>query len=198
MIIPNASTLINVQPDLILAYGTARVGGDQTVGSVTSDQIILGKLSVRAPLEFEIAQDALITAEPTLFNENNTEIVPEEIENIVLFIQYDNDFEFGTMITVFLSQDTLDFESGTADLLIDELLIGSASASIDSIELNDNRLGLLNQDSIYTRLEIKVIGQRDNDGNLVPSKFLSTDEMRLNIYGRIQYLIDGADILDSE
>ena len=102
------------------------------------------------------------------------------------------------MITVFLSQDTLDFESGTADLLIDELLIGSASASIDSIELNDNRLGLLNQDSIYTRLEIKVIGQKDNDGNLVPSKFLSTDEMRLNIYGRIQYLIDGSDILDSE
>ena len=198
VIIPNASTLINVQPDQILAYGTARVGGDQTVGSVTSDQIILGKLSVRAPLEFEIAQDALITAEPTLFNENNTEIVPEEIENIVLFIQYDNDFEFGTMITVFLSQDTLDFESGTADVLIDELLIGSASASVDSIELNDNRLGLLNQDSIYTRLEIKVIGQKDNDGNLVPSKFLSTDEMRLNIYGRIQYLIDGADILDSE
>ena len=90
------------------------------------------------------------------------------------------------------------FESGTADLLIDQLLIGSASSSIDSIELNDNRLGLLNQDSIYTKLEIKVIGQNDNNGNPVPSKFLSTDEMRLNIYSRIQYFIDGADVLDSD
>ena len=198
VIIPNASTLINVQPEQIIAYGTARVGGDQTVGSITSDQIIIGELSVRAPLEFEIAQDAIITTEPTLFNENNSELVPEEIENIVLFIRYNNDFEFGSMITVFISQDTLDFESGTADLLIDQLLIGSASSSIDSIELNDNRLGLLNQDSIYTKLEIKVIGQNDNNGNPVPSKFLSTDEMRLNIYSRIQYFIDGADVLDPD
>ena len=198
VIIPNASTLINVQPEQIIAYGTARVGGDQTVGSITSDQIIIGELTVRAPLEFEIAQDAIITTEPTLFNENNSELVPEEIENIVLFIRYNNDFEFGSMITVFISQDTLDFESGTADILIDQLLIGSASSSIDSIELNDNRLGLLNQDSIYTKLEIKVIGQNDNNGNPVPSKFLSTDEMRLNIYSRIQYFIDGADVLDSD
>ena len=59
VIVPNASTLINVQPDQILAYGSARVGGDGTIGSVTSDEIILGELSVRAPLEFEIEENAL-------------------------------------------------------------------------------------------------------------------------------------------
>ena len=198
VIVPNASVLINIQPDQILAYGSARVGGDGTVGSVTSDDVILGELSVRAPLEFEIGQDALITTDPTLLNENESEIVPEEIENIVLFVQYNNDFEFGSMITVLMSQDTLDFESGTADLLIDELQIGSTSTGLDSIELNDNRLGLFNQDSIYLRVEIKVIGQEDNNGNPVPSKFLSTDEMQLNIYGRVQYFIDGSNILDSE
>ena len=198
VIVPNASTLINVQPDQILAYGSARVGGDGTIGSVTSDEIILGELSVRAPLEFEIGQNALITTDPTLLNENDSDIVPEEIENIVLFVEYNNDFEFGSMITVSMSQDTLDFESGTADLLIDELQIGSTSTGLDSIELNDNRLGLFNQDSIYLRVEIKVIGQEDDNGNPVSSKFLSTDEMHLNIYGRVQYLIDGPDILDSE
>ena len=198
VIVPNASVLINIQPDQILAYGSARVGGDGTVGSVTSDDVILGELSVRAPLEFEIGQDALITTDPTLLNENESEIVPEEIENIVLFVQYNNDFEFGSMITVSMSQDTLDFESGTADLLIDELQIGSTSTGLDSIELNDNRLGLFNQDSIYLRVEIKVIGQEDDNGNPVSSKFLSTDEMQLNIYGRVQYFIDGSNILDSE
>ena len=198
VIVPNASTLINVQPDQILAYGSARVGGDGTIGSVTSDEIILGELSVRAPLEFEIGQNALITTDPTLLNENDSDIVPEEIESIVLFVEYDNDFEFGSMITVSMSQDTLDFESGTADLLVDELQIGSTSTGLDSIELNDNRLGLFNQDSIYLRVEIKVIGQEDDNGNPVSSKFLSTDEMHLNIYGRVQYLIDGPEILDSE
>ena len=124
-----------------------------------------------------------------MLNENGSDIVPEEIENIVLFVEYDNDFEFGSMITVSMSQDTLDFESGTADLLIDELHIGSTSVGLDSIELNDNRLGLFNQDSIYLSVEIKVIGQEDENGNPVSSKFLSTDEMHLNIYGRVQYLI---------
>ena len=198
VIVPNASTLINVQPDQILSYGSARVGGDGTVGSVTSDEIILGQLSVRAPLEFEIGQNALITTDPTLFNENESEIIPEEIENIVLFVQYDNDFEFGSIITVSMSQDTLDFETGNADLLIDALQIESMSSGIDSIELNDNRLGLFNQYSVYLRVEIKVIGQEDDNGNPISSKFLSTDEMQLNIYGRVQYLIDGPDILDSE
>ena len=198
VIVPNASTLINIQPDQILAYGSARVGGDGTIGSVTSDEIILGELSVRAPLEFEIDQDALITMDPTLINENGSEIVPEEIENIVLFIKYDNDFEFGSIINVFTSQDTLDFESGTADILIDGLEIESIITGVDSIELNDNRLGLFNQDSIYMMVEIKVIGQKDNNGDPVPSKFLSTDKMKLNIYGRVQYFIDGSNMSDSK
>ena len=97
-----------------------------------------------------------------------------------------------------MSQDTLDFETGNVDLLIDALQIESMSSGIDSIELNDNRLGLFNQDSVYLRVEIKVIGQEDDNGNPISSKFLSTDEMQLNIYGRVQYLIYGPDILDSE
>ncbi len=194
VVIPNASTLINLKPDQILAYGSARVGGDGTIGSVSSDEIIFGELSVRAPLEFQISEDALISTDPTLFNENSTEIIPDEIENIVLFVQYDNDFEFGSKITVSISQDTNDFESGAADILIDQLFIGPAITGIDSIELNDDRLGLFNQDSIYINVEIGVIGKEDEYGNPVSSKFLSTDKMELNIYGRIQYLIDGSEL----
>ena len=194
VVIPNASTLINLKPDQILAYGSARVGGDGTIGSVSSDEIIFGELSVRAPLEFQISEDALISTDPTLFNENSTEIIPDEIENIVLFVQYDNDFEFGSKITVSISQDTTDFESGAADILINELFIGPTITGIDSIELNDDRLGLFNQDSIYINVEIGVIGKEDEYGNPVSSKFLSTDKMELNIYGRIQYFIDGSEL----
>ena len=194
VVIPNASTLINLKPDQILAYGSARVGGDGTIGSVSSDEIIFGELSVRAPLEFQISEDALISTDPTLFNENSTEIIPDEIENIVLFVQYDNDFEFGSKITVSISQDTTDFESGAADILIDELFIGPAITGLDSIELNDDRLGLFNEDSIYINVEIGVIGKEDEYGNPVSSKFLSTDKMELNIYGRIQYFIDGSEL----
>ena len=39
-----------------------------------------------------------------------------------------------------------------------------------------------------------MIGKEDEYGNPVSSKFLSTDKMELNIYGRIQYFIDGSEL----
>ena len=195
VIIPNANTMINIRPDKILAYGSARVGGDGTSGTVTSAGVIAGLLSVRAPLELEIGPDATITIDPELVTKADAaETVPDEIEDVVVFISYDNAFEFGSNLTVLMSQDTLDFESGSADILIDALLITAGAAGVDSIELNDNRLGLFNQDSMYVQVQVNVLGQTDSNGNPIPSRFLSTDEMQLNIYGRIQYFIDGPEL----
>ena len=195
VIIPNASTLINIQPDKILAYGSARVGGDGTSGSVTSAEVIAGLLSVRAPLELEIGSDATITINPELVTKTSAaETVPDEIEDVVVFISYDNSFEFGSTLTVLMSQDTLDFDSGTADILVDALEITAGVAGVDSIDLNDSRLGLFNQDSMYVQVQVNVLGQTDSDGNPIPSRFLSTDEMQLNIYGRIQYFVDGPEL----
>jgi hypothetical protein len=195
VIIPDASTLINIQPDKILAYGSARVGGDGTSGTVKSTDMIAGLLSVRAPLELEIGPDASISTDPKLVTKADAvETVPEEIEDVVVFINYDNSFEFGSTLTVLMSRDTMDFESGAADILVDALLIMAGSAGVDSIDLNDNRLGLFNQDSMYVQVLVNVLGQTDSNGNPIPSRFLSTDKMWLNIYGRVQYFIDGPDL----
>ena len=195
VIIPDASTLINIQPDKILAYGSARVGGDGTSGTVTSTDMIAGLLSVRAPLELEIGPNASISTDPKLVTKTDAvDTVPEEIEDIVVFINYDNSFEFGSTLTVLMSRDTMDFESGAADILVDALLIKAGSAGVDSIDLNDNRLGLFNQDSMYVQVLVNVLGQTDSNGNPIPSRFLSTDKMWLNIYGRMQYFIDGSDL----
>ena len=195
VIIPNANTLINIQPDKIMAFGSARVGGDGTSGTVSSAGVIAGLLSVRAPLELEIGPDATITTDPELVTKTSAEeTVPEEIEDVVVFISYDNSFEFGSSLTVLMSQDTLDFESGAADILVDALLITAGGTGVDSIDLNDNRLGLFNQDSMYVQVQVNVLGQTDSDGNPIPSRFLSTDEMQLNIYGRIQYFVDGPEL----
>ncbi|CUV10296.1 hypothetical protein MGWOODY_Mmi938 [hydrothermal vent metagenome] len=195
VIIPNASTLINIQPDKIMAFGSARVGGDGTSGTVSSAGVIAGLLSVRAPLELEIGPNATITTDPELVTKADAaETVPDEIEDVVVFISYDNSFEFGSSLTVLMSQDTLDFESGAADILVDALLITAGGTGVDSIDLNDNRLGLFNQDSMYVQVQVNVLGQTDSDGNPIPSRFLSTDEMQLNIYGRIQYFVDGPEL----
>jgi hypothetical protein len=195
VIIPNANELINIQPDMILAYGSARVGGDGTFGTVTSDQTISGLLSVKAPLELEIGPDAEITTDPRLTTEKDAgETIPGEIEEIKVFIRYDNEFEFGIAVTVLMDSIRAHFDDGTADVLVDSLLIYAGETGLDSLVLNDERLGLFNQDSMYVQAKINVLGQTDENGNPVPSKFLSTDTLQLNIYGRIQYLIDGPEL----
>ena len=195
VIMPNAKELINIQPDMILAYGSARIGGDGTSGTVMSDQTIAGLLSVRAPLELEISPDAVITTDPELTTEADAgETIPGEIEEIKVFIRYDNEFEFGTAVTVLMDSITAHFDNDSADVLMDSLLIYANESGLDSLVLNDERLGLFNQDSMYVQAKINLMGQIDENGDPIPSKFLSTDTLQLNIYARIQYLIDGAEL----
>ena len=195
VIMPNAKELINIQPDMILAYGSARIGGDGTSGTVMSDQTIAGLLSVRAPLELEMSPDAVITTDPELTTEADAgETIPGEIEEIKVFIRYDNEFEFGTAVTVLMDSITAHFDNDSADVLMDSLLIYANESGLDSLVLNDERLGLFNQDSMYVQAKINLMGQIDENGDPIPSKFLSTDTLQLNIYARIQYLIDGAEL----
>ncbi len=191
VIIPDANELINIQPDKIMAYGSARVGGDGTSGTVASDQTIAGLLSVRAPLELEIGPDAQITTNSELITEVDAgETVPEEIEKIVVFIRYNNQFEFGSAVTVLISQDTLAFESGAAEILVDSLLITAGESGLDSLDLGDDKLELFNKDSMYVQATINVLGQTDENGDPIPSKFLSTDSLTISLSGSMDYLVD--------
>jgi hypothetical protein len=193
--IPGGADLINIRPDRIRAYGSARVGGAGTSGTVTSSQSITGLLAIRAPLELEIGPDALISTDPHLVTEGDAEeTVAREIEEILVYVRYDNQFEFGTLLRATMSQDTLSFSDGTAAVLVDSLVLGAEESGLDSLVMNDERLDLFNQDSMYIQAELQVLGQTDEYGQPVPSRFLSTDTLQLKLYGRLQYLMEGPEL----
>ncbi|MCH8836991.1 MAG: hypothetical protein IIA60_04205 [Candidatus Marinimicrobia bacterium] len=193
VIIPKGAELFNIRPNRLLAYGIARAGGTDAYGTVTSDQTISGIMTIRAPLEFEISPDALISTEPELLKQADSgATVPGEIEEVVVFIRYENQFEFGSVLSVFMSQDTLSFDDGTADILVDSLMLAPDQSGQDSLLLNDERLDLFNQDSMYIQARIHLLGRVDENGRPLPTRFLSTDSLRINLYGRLQYLMDGA------
>ena len=150
-------------------------------------------MTIRAPLEFEISPDALISTEPELLKQADSgATVPGEIEEVVVFIRYENQFEFGSVLSVFMSQDTLSFDDGTADILLDSLMLAPDHSGQDSLLLNDERLDLFNRDSMYIQARIHLLGRVDENGRPLPTRFLSTDSLRINLYGRLQYLMDGA------
>ncbi len=193
VVIPAATELVNIRPDRILAYGTAHIGGAGAVGTVTSGQGIAGTLAVRAPLELEIGPDALIVTEPRrITGRDAAETVSEEIEEILLFVEYANDFEFGATLRVFMSQDTLQLEGGGGEVLVDSLMLSPEAVGLDSVMLNDARLDLFNQDSMYVQAHLSLLGQTGENGEPVAARFLSTDTLKLNLYGRLEYLMNTA------
>ena len=193
VIVPDAATLVNIRPDRILAYGSARVGSAELPGTVDTSQGISGVLSVRAPLELEITPDAVITTDPDLLTGSKAgSTVPDEIEAVTLFLAYDNQFEFGVNLSILMDQDLSGFSTDRAEALVDSVMLNPDTAGLDSVFLNDERLDLFNRDSTYVQARVQVLGRIDEFGQPVPSRFLSTDTLQLHLYGRLQYLVDGA------
>jgi hypothetical protein len=192
VLVPNATELVNIRPERILVYGSAQVGAQDVHGTVTSSQGIAGVLSVRAPLELAITPDASIVTDPELLaGEQTVNTIPDEIEEVSLFLTYDNQFEFGVTLTILMDQDFFSFNAGTADVLVDSMVLNPNTTGLDSLLLNDESLGLFNQDSTYVQARVQVLGQTGELGQPVPSRFLSTDTLQLHLYGRLQYLVDG-------
>ena len=184
VIIPNAADLINIKPKKIIAYGSASVGG---TGTVSTDQYVGGTMYITVPMEMEILENAEINISPNLVKED----IPNELESIKLYSKMDNKFEFGGDLEVLAAKDTVYFEDGSAispdTLAIFHLLPDSSFT--DVMYLDESKF-LLFQDSLYVKAKVKLLGLRDENGNIIPSRLLKSDSLSIQLYGSIKGLID--------
>ncbi len=192
--IPNAADLINVKPESIVAAGQATVGGGVTPGTVASDQYIQGEFVIDAPLELILTDDAQLEMDP---DSVDTESFPQELEKLVLYAKYDSEFDFGTMIEVLAAPDTNHFKPGSptapTTLFVLEVL-PNVTAGYDSVLLDEDELELFDEDKdLYVKTIVDLVGEQDNMGNDIPARFLSTDTLKLLLYGSVQYLVDPED-----
>jgi len=183
-VIPNAADLINIKPKKIIAYGSASVGG---TGTVSTDQYVGGTMYITVPMEMEILENAEINISPNLVKED----IPNELESIKLYSKMDNKFEFGGDLEVLAAKDTVYFEDGSAispdTLAIFHLLPDSSFT--DVMYLGESKF-LLFQDSLYVKAKVKLLGLRDENGNIIPSQLLKSDSLFIQLYGSIKGLID--------
>ena len=185
--IDSAQHLINIQPNRIVASGTAEVGSLEEYGSVTSADTISGSLLIAAPLAFELNGDSRIELDA----EELESITVEQLESARLFLDYKNDFEFGANIAVLLATDTTKFKNGSADTLTNVGIEADAIA-LDSVYLNEAKFSLLARQGNYVK---PVIGLLGNAGG--PSRFLATDTMKVDLYMSVEAIIDPNDSGDN-
>ncbi|MBU4444088.1 hypothetical protein KJ656_03260 [bacterium] len=182
--IPNASALINIKPNRIIASGSASVGGS---GYVSVDQYIQGTMNISIPMSFEITDDATIDIEPSLVKEE----IPEELEEITLYALLDNQFEFKGILQVLAAKDTLYFEN---DPLIEPDTIAIFHLLPDSVYeetilIDDGKFNLF-QDSLYIKTRVKLLSNLDSDGNPKPTRLFKNDSLTIQLSGSIKGLID--------
>jgi hypothetical protein len=186
--IDNAQQLINILPNRITATGKAEVGDPEVLGKVSSTDTLSGLLTVAAPLSFIINDASIITIDPQKMDP----IDANEIKNATLFIDYQNEFEFGADITVLLATDTTYFDTGEADTLISSLQLEANVSGRDSIILVKSDFDKLNQEENYSKAIISLLGRENG-----PSRFLSTDTLKINLSASFEYLINQPESTES-
>ena len=177
--ISNASELINIRPDRIVARGSAKVGDLDSVGTVASDDSLSGVMSVRAPLMFLVDDGALISPDPVEFVKQGDSLgIPDEIIDAALVMTINNQWEFGASVSVLLGPDSLAIENGEVDTLLSGFTFSPDASIVDTIYLDEDAFQLLKRSPSWIQPQISVIS---NEGT--PVKFLSTDTLKITIDG---------------
>ena len=191
--IPNASSLINIRPDRIVARGSAQVGDLDSVGTVASDDSLSGVMNVRAPLMFIVDADAVISPDPVELVEQGDSLgIPDDIIDAALILKIDNQWEFVASVSVILGPDSLSIENGEVDTLLSGFSFDSNDSIVDTIYLDQDKFQLLKRSPSWIQPQVSVLSESG-----APVKFLSTDTLTITIDG-ISSSIDLSSLVSSD
>ena len=191
--IQNASELINIRPDRILARGSAQVGNLDSIGTVSSNDSLSGIMTIRAPLMFIVDAGALISPEPAEFIEEGDSLaVPDGIIDAALIMRINNQWGFGASISILMAPDSLAIENGEVDTLLSGFTFSPNISETDTIFLDQTAFELLKRSPSWIQPQIRIISTEDN-----PVKFLSTDTLKIIIDG-LSTSIDLSDLIGGD
>ena len=191
--IPDASSLINIRPDRIIARGSAQVGDLDSVGTVASDDSLSGVMNVRAPLMFIVDADAVISPDPVELVEQGDSLgIPDDIIDAALILKIDNQWEFGASVSVILGPDSSSIENGEVDTLLSGFSFNPDASVVDTIYLDQDAFQLLKRSPSWIQPQVSVISESG-----APVKFLSTDTLTITIDG-ISSSIDLSSLASSD
>ena len=191
--IPEASALINIRPDRIIARGSAQVGDLDSVGTVASDDSLSGVMTVKAPLMFLVDEDAVISPDPAeLVKQGDSLGIPDDIIDAALILHIENQWEFGANVSIVLAPDSLSIENEEVDTLLSGFTFNPDASVVDTIYLDQDAFQLLKRSPSWIQPQVSVISDSNS-----PVRFLSTDTLKITIDG-ISSSIDLSTMVNGE
>jgi len=188
ILIEDAAEMINIRPHRIVATGFAEVGHLDSVGTVGVSDSLVGQMVVRAPLTFEIDGGADMSIDAS---EMDSVIMPEVILESCIYLDYQNELDFGLNLTLLIAEDSTAFENGLEDTLVSTFSMKQNQAGMDSIVLSTDKFELLGRPKNYIKPIITLSNSEDG-----PIRFTSTDTLSIDLRAKIT--IDGSELLEDE
>lgn len=191
LIVDNPEDLINIRPTNVAIAGLITVFPSVEVGLQEFGDIVINS-KLHAPLILEINESSEFETNPEKLGAN---LEDDLIESFTLFADVDNRLEIGGKMSILISKDTSDFEFASLvkpDTLFSINLLPDHS-QVEKIELTKKQIDSL-ADSTYMKAYLSFIGYTDDQGNILPAKFLTSDYLSVLLYGSAEVLIDPQNI----
>jgi len=191
--IPGASELINIRPDRIIARGSAEVGDIDSLGTVASDDSLSGIMTVKAPLQFNVDANAVISPDPSEFVKAGDSIgIPDWVLDAALILSINNQWGFGADLSILMAPDSTSLTNGNSDTLISGFTFDLSTSITDTLKLDENAFQLLKRSPNWIQPLVKVVASGDQS-----VKFLSTDTLTITVDG-ISASVNLSDIVSGD
>ncbi|MFC1550347.1 hypothetical protein ACFL46_03560 [Candidatus Neomarinimicrobiota bacterium] len=189
--VDDAERLLNIRPDRITADGVLIIYPSGEPGSHFSNQDLPVMLVIEAPLNIEITETATYEIESQKVQMD----IDDAIESIKVFIDSDNDFDFGADLDILAARDTMYFKEGSLirpDTITQMTIHPNTPREIIIFDLGPEKYELF-QDSTYVTGKMRLLSNVDSQGNPTSSKLLSKDSLKVLVYTSVSVLVDPDD-----
>jgi len=194
--------LVNLLPDKIEVTGKATVGDGVTVGSVSKDDRIWGKVKLTAPLSLSLGETKLDTDPEELdLDEDARKNLTENVKESKIVIVTENHVPLGGEVNFYFASDTTKIfdqpllkipKTGIIEMrpapVNDDGIVNKSIIDTLKIEMSEDDMQIFNNTPLYFATRIHLPG---TEGKVV--QVLPTDYIRIKAYLTAKILVDFED-----
>jgi hypothetical protein len=201
----DAAPLLNIQPEAIVSSGMAIVGDGLSSSTIAKGQMMAPIMYINVPLSLIIEDPPFIEMDAEGINSPLPDDQTISLNEVTIFAQAVNQFEFGATVVVLASNDSTELDStrlaqglANPDTLFSLEILPKENAGVfENLEINEIVLSKDNipiiEERFFVKSQVQLLGQGDQ-----PARFFTTDSLTLRTWGRVSYNVHGDQIQDSE
>lgn len=201
----DAAPLLNIQPDAIISSGMAVVGDGVSSSRIAKGQMMAPVMYINVPLSLIIENPPSIESDAEGMDSPLPDDETISLEEVTIFAEAINHFEFGASILVLASNDSTELDSArladglatpdtlfTLEILPKENVGIMGDPEVNEIILSQDNIGII-EERFFIKPEITLLGQ----GNQ-PARMFTTDSLSLKTWGSVSYTVHGDELLEEE